>query len=771
MELIFWINATEIEEPMGFDSFKSKIERGSEHGISAEVSVDSLEFYGDAADMVRNAYAADIDSQLIFKVELKCADSDEYSEIYRGLIDLSTYEELIAEYCSVSCKVGEIGVRTTFNNRAETVLNLHNGVMTDLDGVDLVSREISREVVIPSKAILFSINTIVTDNEKSVFNGANTSDVIVYKVPMGNQNISEIKTLQSDTQLRMIGNIANGVDYRTFVYGAEDAIFIYDKQDGFEDTTTFKLDYKISCKIYRNLFSSAILVLHVDKDGHFKSLLKNWNPSSYSLPIQIDLEGSHEVEMSLGEMIVISFFETWLQSFDWEILSSTFFSIKNLNQMIDSTCDLALAHETLSRVSEVISGMTVKSDWYGRVNSGINPLTSGVVGGGALKGLVKGLRLRNGDTNRINPTVINTSFKDLFLNLKAMDNVGWGFSEENGQLFIRVENWKWFYKDDVILTITNPKEKTRKLNEKSVYSRLKIGYDKYAAIEDINSVDTFHTNRCYSSSLKAIDHEMSQLCKFIADPYIIEFTRRKSFEKDTKDWKYDENIFVFALRGAYANLPLYRSSGVLTANAYFDKIFVGTKLFFEGSEYVVTTYNASTHVMTTTPTIRPGYEGGMNVLMTEVLNYGVEVGVDNSDNTVISPETMINFRLSPYRNACKFTDIIMQGNMSKVFKLTSGTGNTTAKGKSISATGSFYLTDPAGNNVVSENDSLTIINEPILKPETLEFEYPITIEQYNLIKQNPYGKIVVDGEPCYLDKFEYSFMEGSGNFALIPVAE
>lgn len=837
---------TAIEEPIGFDSFKSKIERGSEHGISAEVSVDSLGFYGVSAELIRTAYETDIDSELVFIVEMKCSDTDMFSEIYRGSIDLSTYEDEISDSCRVSCKVGEIGVRTTFNNRVETILNLHNGVMKNLDGVDLVSRVIAKEVVMPGKDLLFSSNTSVPENETSIYNDPNDNDYIVYKVPMGNQNISEIKTLNSDTQLIKIGAMSGTGGIGGYTFGYNDAIFVFEKQDGLADITTFTLDYKISCKIYRHLFTSTIRVYHVDKDGNVKAQLNMWNnPEGFSLPFAINLEGSHQITMSLGERIVISFFEKWLHSFDWEMLAGTFFSIKALNRMVDSNCDLALAHETLSRATEVISGLTVKSDWYGRFNSGVNPLIFGrnliflptgwdylggfvwnpttqklledtgnyynnfesnhlvlevgnkytlslycsrisgsfvceiqgrpdgngaipyisnalvlgwniitflvdrpltgglthytfrifgtnssssvlcevskikleigdiatdwthMVGGGALKGLVKGLRLRNGDTNRINPTVINSSFKDLYLGLKAIDNIGWGFSEEGGELFIRVENWKWFYKNEVILTIAHPKEMTRKLDEKSVYSRLKIGYAKYAAVEDINSVDTFHTERNYSSGLKAIDHEMSQLCKFVADPYAIEFTRRKSFDKTTKDWKYDENIFVFALK-------------------------------FESDN---------------------SWDGF----------YAVDIGVTGSGDTMISPETMINFRISPFRNACKFTDIVKQGNLTKTYNMTSGVGNVTAKGEPIVAAGYYYLQDPTEQNLVAENDPLYLQNQPILKPETLEFEYPLTVEEYNFVRANPYGKIVVDGEVCYLKKIEYSFIEGLAKFDLVPV--
>jgi hypothetical protein len=44
----------------------------------------------------------------------------------------------------------------------------------------------------------------------------------------------------------------------------------------------------------------------------------------------------------------------------------------------------------------------------------------------------------------------------------------------------------------------------------------------------------------------------------------------------------------------------------------------------------------------------------------------------------------------------------------------------------------------------------------LLLPETVKIdEYPITKEEYNYIKSNPYGIILVDGVPCYIKEIKY----------------
>ncbi len=121
---------TVIDEPIGFDNLKMTMKRHEYHGMGAEVSLDNLEFYGTAFNIIQTAYEADIDSEVLYEVY---ADQ---TEIYSGKIDLSTYCVKQGDYQSVSVKVGEIGVKTTFNNRFDTEVDLNTPTTIDGDSVE-----------------------------------------------------------------------------------------------------------------------------------------------------------------------------------------------------------------------------------------------------------------------------------------------------------------------------------------------------------------------------------------------------------------------------------------------------------------------------------------------------------------------------------------------------------------------------------------------------------------------------------------------------------
>jgi hypothetical protein len=307
------------------------------------------------------------------------------------------------------------------------------------------------------------------------------------------------------------------------------------------------------------------------------------------------------------------------------------------------------------------------------------------------------------------PKKMELSFKDLYEAMNAIDNIGWGFWEENETMYLRVERWQWFYNSEVIMTIRNPNNVKRTLQSGKVYTRLKTGYSKHLDEQEINAIDTFHTEREYSTGLKAIDTALEKVCKFIADPYAIEVTRRQQFNKDTSNWKYDEDIFVVVLK--------YYPSG--------------------GDPYTI------------------------------------DLGMIDAGG-IISPETMYNARISPERNALRWAERFFEVNSAKnTLEFTSGTGNISAKGKAQPADPSvaiYTLNDSANGNTVSENQAIPG-KAPLLKPEILSFEYPFTFQDYYSVLQNPHGKIMVDGEACYIQKLTPSLMKGTASFELIPATD
>ena len=110
---------TEIEEPIGFDTLQVYAKRGEFHGMSAQVSDSNLEFYGGAIDLIKSHYEADVDTWIGYIIK-----NSDGNNIYEGALDLSTYTEKDGEYASVSCKVGEVGPKTTLNNRTGNEINI-----------------------------------------------------------------------------------------------------------------------------------------------------------------------------------------------------------------------------------------------------------------------------------------------------------------------------------------------------------------------------------------------------------------------------------------------------------------------------------------------------------------------------------------------------------------------------------------------------------------------------------------------------------------------
>lgn len=765
------INGVEIEEPVGFDSFKSVIKRTDAHGMSAEVSVGELEFYALAAETIKNAYNTDIDTELAYTVEV---DSD---EIYSGVIDLSTYEEKTGDYFSIKCKVGDIGVKTTFNNRLETKVDINRG--TSLDDVQLNGYlNLKRDVLLPAKGIIYTSMSSQKDfNFITTFDGNNETRFEVIAVGFDNNELSEIEFSGLSSCISVLAG------------NTEDAAFFKNLSNKEGYNVKLKINSKIHVEILSNsdvasIRGRIVLMMKIKSVetpfsiyvGSFVELNKLETGVNFNNTFIYD--GEHTLSYNLNDIDFItcvielnspghSFGRLKVDVMQYD---GNYFSLQSNTTASDSRTYVALVHETLSRVSEIISGLTVKSNWYGRFDSEVNPIQSGV-GGGAMKALSLGYWLRNAVNTNGNPYDIYVSFKDLFQSLNAMDNIGWGFETENGQICVRVERWSFFYNHNLLLSISNV-EKSRSLSDDSIFTRLSIGYDKYGEIDDDNTIDTFLTKRDYTTNIKSVDNELNCVSKFVSDPYAIEFTRRKALEKTTEDWTYDKNIFVFALCGKSNML-----SGVLYPNffrihpSYVKYIQEGYVIKSStGTLYTIVLINQLGYTLTN-PTMPSG--NGQVELFELVghnteLNIEIDKGVIDSENTIISPETMYNARISPARNAIRWAERFFEANSPvKELKYTAGTVNVEAKMKAKTEEGKLYLEDSAESIVLSENGNIAKIN-PILKPEIIELTSPISHDIYNNIKNDPYGIIQVDGENCWIKEMQYNFKTSEAKFKLIP---
>ena len=764
-----------IDEPVGFDGLKTTIKRGDYHGISAEVSVGTLEFYNstnhNAATLIRNAYNADIDTEVTYKVMWQT------EVVYTGVVDLSTYSESSGNATKISCKVGEIGVKTTFNNRTETEVDLNRE--TTIDGAQLAHKPTWKKLKVPRKTILYQNEsraaTQVIFQTDSVQTGrfslgVDKSHQFINFVPSENAQLDEFgefggmcdiaDQILADKQYIGKANIdeyyqpffakGSGWDEK-YGTGAKYNLEInmnvkIDALDTLFDqhVTVFAGRYEYDCYLALIGIGTKFGRLTSDFSPLWKSQMYHMNDGtgghSITIPVNINLQNLEHTKLWFGLYMYNDNYNHVLKDHYWcsagESEEDGWYGTPmrvTIDQggYIKMTCessgtnkdinaDMLPVHEALNKIVECISenALTCKSNLYGRYDSIVNPYPTtyapqGVspFGAGALKAITNGYKIRGLYTDAENERNMPVSFKDMIEALDALDCIGWGFVEENGTLYMRVESWDWFYQSNIILTINDPNECTRKVDTDRMITSLNVGYKKYTTNEEINSIDSVHSERTFTSKIKAVAKDVSKLCKWLADNYAIESTRRMAIASSDEEFKYDENIFVFELE-ADAELS-----------------------------YPSVTYRVAIQ------------------------------SVENVEG-IAKPNELVNPRLSPRRMAERWKARCAIFNTTSPLELTKGSVNYKAKFACKAATSyghykRFYLSN--GNVSGQLAEDATIANEtPKMKAETVKIKYTLTIQQYKLIKSNPYGQIQVDGALYWLKEMTFTFKSGKAELTLIP---
>lgn len=691
------INGTEsvIEEPVGFDDLKTKIKRSDLHGMSVELSVGNLEFYGVAFNIIKEAYESDIESQIVYT-----ASTDSGEVIYSGTIDLSTYSEKCGDYCSITCKVGDVGAKTTFNNRVDTDVDL-NATKT-IDGADLGMQASWNNIKLPLKHLKYT-NSAEQKNADEI--------PVRYAYVTGQYN--DVTPFALDN-----------VKVNEFGQLCQNNI-LFEEGDDFDEVfgsgTTMHVDLSIKVVIEK-----AIVMIYEGTTARIGVSLKNGSnvlaytlfPRGFNIGDKISL--SYNGTISTDQPLTLHFREMHQADIlQWDVAISivpkeSYVKMTMYDNLQDSgvSADMLPVHNALNVITGAISenALSVKSDWFGGWLSSWNMPTS--AGGGHLKAITNGYKIRGlfteGDTERNMPV----SFKSMINSLNALDCIGWGFSRENGADVVRVERWNWFYKDDVILHLAGADELERSVDVDNIITDIQIGFKKYETTSQFNSIDSVHGERSMTNAIKVVSKKISQLCNFIGDTYCIEETRRAKEQVDpTESFKYDENIFIFEL-GYKGNLDYHNPPAPYIPN---------------------------------------------NVVSSS--------GVDR-------PAEQYNVQLSPRRCAERWRSFLFASRNRTPYRFISGKINYKAifACNTDHSTASYldaYLEDYMGGQQLAE-DAQIEYSQPIFKAELLKFTYPITLEQYKGIMANPYGQIEIDGIYGWIKEMQYSFATGEAEFTLIP---
>lgn len=728
-----------IEEPIGFDNLKTKIKRSDYHGMSVEVSVGNLEFYGVAYNIIKEAYENSLDASVIYKA---IYNGD---VLYEGTIDLTTYEEQCVDYCSISCKVGEIGTKTKFNNRTEVDVDL-TGSKT-IEGSNILHAGAWRNVLIPAKMINLTSSCVNTFNKS------------ISKDSAG-QNLQWDFTKDSFCQIALK---TNATEFGSFA----DSIVQYEEasdQNFFTiDSDYSGNDYSINTSIILSIDADYSQTMRGDMECNlciqtaYGAIIKYGDVlegvsggigailDKQHTHAKFKLDYSHGQYTSSGVQICLHFKSRssliGLLPYTITIGAGSVFTAHYLSlNTQECYADMISVHDALNHIVEAISdnGLSVKSKIYASPLSSTN--RGGDYGESSLKLITNGYHIRGLYTDDYDKRPMNLSFKDIIESLHSQDCIGWGFIKENGKDYVLVDHWDKFYNDNVIISIDGANEKKLSFDSSMLITSLKIGYKKYKTSDEYNAIQSPHGERTYTSNLSAISKSVTALCNFIADNYSIEEIRSARFEKDAlEETSYDESIFIFSssYNGVKFSIPEDRLYG---DGFYGEYIYNGA----------ISPLRNALHWIDRIFCVQ-GFEH-MNVT-DGTINYQSIVDMSNSQS-INSP------KVADY--GLKIPLVTYIDNVAEdMWQEDQRYENISLK---------KHYDSKVVDGVIVPDAKDWDVPEAKFKAEKLKFTYPLTMDQYKAIMADPYGLISIDGIEGWISEMQYSFSDGETEFTLIPKA-
>lgn len=742
----------EISEPIGWAEIIFTFNRNKEwHGVFVEYSLP-LRFYDDPQNALKDAYtfikteyeSVGVEGQVILKVEWACNDTDDFTEEGQWRLNFTSYSEEKSELCTVELNLEPDNLLMTFKNRYDQKVDISS--LETFDGSSMVAYDmIDVGMTLPPKAVpafgdleiegggaFGNVDFTQTDTVVGALGGTSFHNAIAYiQLAFNVINLDEIATridiesiahdtfgdLQPTWRIVIPGDYILTLTDFTFTVNAE---------------ATTELD-NTSCGS-PNLYNDLSVELHVVIGGSDilvdSGSLAAGGCYSSGDTISINADGyvSPEIALALDDEISIYIRIEASGTWDKDLTSKDIEWAINYNQtsrnVVLSAKEFYTAtggvlvnaiNETGSRILEAITDLGYKllSSYYGRTDSEPFESPDGSDGCGSLRVLTTGLHIRK----YINAE-LNMSFKDWFDGLNAIDNIGLGLSSvviqaQVTQEVIRVEPMEFWYGETAILQLDKIPLVVINVVADEHLSIFRIGYSKWEA-EEYTGLDEFATKREYRTTLSSVKNTKDQISQFIASGYAIEFTRRNDYDPLTQDdWRFDNDTFIICCE------------------------------------------------------------------RNEVDDFIVEQGNITSAANLIDPDSIYNFRISPLRNLMRWAKTVLNSyrdvfDANSTLQFTSGDGNYIAAGL---MTGGCLIENAAfgENNQVSQSElSDTADALPVYVPEVWEFEFPLSLSQYQIIKANPTELIQcrfnqdTTFRDFYIRNIEFRPNDGLARFQLLP---
>jgi len=691
-------------------------------GVDEEILITVEESCECVETLVSNSYSADYSAD--YEKGGSSTDCD-FELLFEGVLDLVNINILEEE---TQVPLIEQGANQKLNSRADTKVELFS--TTTIEGIEIDDISEPYDLNLHSKVLVATCELKGLDNITDTLQFDPGTDTLYYTLPV---YIEQQEDLSSPVQpsfpyLRKISTRNTLEQFYTNTTGQSQLVRVSIDIDGYLQVNSHNQS-SITSQFFTSLqLRNGADFISASTTFLIAAHLEEYEPS----PQNIDITSTYEdtITVLAGHSLFLTFVvaNIWTNTSDpvfpydvTNVFNSLSIRLYNENEAEASVSKAQYIYEVLSRIGEAILDVAdpVRSSYYGRI--GATPHEEEENGCGSFAAITSGVMIRQYPITGDRANGIQISLTEAFDSLDSMDNIGLGFEKWGNEFKLRWERKDFFYQDVEIIHFEHVPKIKRSVAQDFAYNDVTIGFNKWQTT-NTNGLDEYCSKSQYTNGMKSIANPLEKISTILASAYILEEIRRMPYsESATTDTDYDNDNFIIALNRTV------------------------------------------------------GYGGEPTMLDVAEKNENFSV-VDN----VLSPTTTYNLRYTNsknlLRNISSISPIITKYPGRSV-KFTYGEGN-----KFISTQDDVDCPSYFNGNLLSNNQDI-IWDEsgenPLFVAEYLEFQYPITREQYLLLKdafQNPNsdvhnGYITISNETeifkGFLIDLKYKQKTGLSTFKLI----
>lgn len=539
----FFLNGTEVEEPIGWDAIEFTAIRMESHGIDQPFSTE-MRFYERGATLIKALYDQYfINAEITIQITSDVGYGGEPYE-FNGMLNLAIYQEHnVCDTDSWEITVGIIDdtFREQFKARQDVDIDLT--AIKDLNG-DAIAALTEKEIRLHRQDLYLQAN------------GKNLADssTYTYNGPLGAiaQRFAVVPTYWQQK------------DFTDNYGSAFDTNVIFITRATWKTTPIFKnnstitrtLNYEVTIDFTLTSNDSGgnidMALAFVILNGNIVSSFDNLYITTLT-PLQVvNVSNTYTGSIAIPVGYTISLF--FIQNTYSTVTAAVTVDIEkgytiNLNEINSgeyaSTANCLTIEQWLKRAIYMMTGSNNKllSDVFSEADGGCywnNALTNG-------------LRIRQADTQD-DLGALKTTWKKTFEALDRIFCLGWAFEWTGTEWKIRVEPREYFYQNSISQTFENVGEVTSMAKVDMIANSIKLGFtEKWKNIQ-LSGTNAIHTDRNYFVNNGAMAENSSGKLdirtEIIGEGYAVEFSRRLSeisFGGATSDRPNDYETFIIWL--------------------------------------------------------------------------------------------------------------------------------------------------------------------------------------------------------------------------------